>query len=388
MTSGPKVGAGPAQGPLERLIVHLAAAIHTRALYDADHPQMKRTVERVIESLLATCHERGQEDVTFLVIDNDLIVDQRPLRRGGPYQRSFVTALKQRGVERLTLARGLDTAECEQFVGAMNGSWAPASTPHVVVGRVEAAVEGSIETEPGRASRRPSHVEPLSSQKVDGARDAFARLRGDRRGGVQQFEAIVWSLMDAMSGTAQQMLALAPLREHDEYLFVHAVNVSMLVLAQGRGFGIQGDELHALGLAAMLHDIGKLSLPRETLGNTGKLSDSEWKQMMLHPELGLWHLAELEDAVPLAMVVCYEHHLRFDGHPNYPVLSRPRVPCLASQMTALADVYDALCTFRSYKRAVSHLAAMEILKQRAGTFHDPVLVGNFERVISWARART
>lgn len=387
-TSGPRAGASLVQTSIERLIVHLSAAIHTRALYDPDHPQVRRTIDRVIESVVATCQERKLPEVTFLVVNEDLVVDQRALRRGGPYQRSFVQALRQRGVERLTLARGLEAPECEQFVGAMNGSWAPASTPHLIVGRVEAAIDEAFETEPGRLTQRPKQVEVLSAEQVDKARGAFGRLRGDRQGGLQEFEAVVWSLMDAMSQTARQMLALAPLRDHDEYLFVHAVNVSMLVLAQARSFGIEGDDLHAMGLAAMLHDIGKLSVPRELLRKPGRLDETEWKAMKLHPELGLWHLAQIQDSVPLALVVSFEHHLRFDGQPNYPMLSRPRRPCLASQLTALADTYDAICTHRAYQRAKGHAAAMEVLKQRAGSFHDPLLVGNLERVISWHRSGT
>jgi response regulator RpfG family c-di-GMP phosphodiesterase len=384
--SGSKVGTLLAQTNLERLIVHLSSAIHTRALYDADHPQATRAVARITESLGAVCQERRQAEVTFLIVDDDLVVDQQALRRGGPFQRSFVKALKHRGVERLTLARGLDAAECEQFVGAMSGSWAPASTQHVIVGRIEAAIDAPLETEPGRLNRRPARVEALSAEQVDRMRDAFSQLRAEPRGGLQQFEAIVWSLMDAVSQTSRQMLALAPLREHDEYLFVHSVNVSMLVLAQARSLGIKGDDLHAIGLAAMLHDIGKLDIPREVLRKPGKLDDAEWKLMKLHPELGLWHLSQIAEAPPLAMVVSFEHHLRFDGQPNYPLLSRPRLPCLASQLTSLADAYDGICAHRSYAAGQGHAVALEILKQRAGTFHDPVLVGNFAQVVSRHRA--
>ncbi len=388
-TSGPRPGSGTAQGAIERLIVHLSSAIHTRALYDADHPQVTRTFGRVIESLAATCKDRRQEEVTFLIVDEDLIVDQHALRRGGPYQRSFVKALKQRGIERLTLARGLEVAECEQFVGAMNGSWAPASTAHLIVGRVEAAIDAPAASEPGRLTKRPDRVEPLSAGLLDRARQAFGQQRGGgQSGGLAQFEGIVWSLMDAVSQTAGQMLALAPLREHDEYLFVHSVNVSMLVLAQARGFGIQGDALHAMGLAAMLHDIGKLSIPRELLRKPGALDESEWKSMKLHPELGLWHLAQIQDAVPLALVVSFEHHLRFDGKPNYPLLSRPRQPCFASQLTSVADTYDAICAHRSYQKGKGHAAAMEILRQRSGTFHDPLLVGHFAKLLAWHRQGT
>lgn len=83
-----------------------------------------------------------------------------------------------------------------------------------------------------------------------------------------------------------------------------------------------------------------------------------------------------------SMLVAYEHHVRFDGQPSCPVLKVPRRPTLASQLTAVADVYDAICTARPYRPALSRKAALDVLRTRAGTFHDPFLVGNFCRLIA------
>jgi len=163
---------------------------------------------------------------------------------------------------------------------------------------------------------------------------------------------------------------------------VHSVNVSLLVLAQARSFGIQGPMLHAFGMAALLHDIGKLTVPITVLNKPGKLEGDEWETMKGHAQQGAWYLGEIERASPLSVVVAFEHHLRYDGQPNYPVLRSPRVPNLASRMTSIADTYDAMSTVRPYQQPLSRAASFELLKKRSETFYDPLLVGNFIRLVS------
>jgi len=359
---------------LERLIVHIAAAINVRALYAGAHPRVAQAVQSILDDLTAAL--TGRESVTLFIVGDDLIADDRPLRRSGIYQQSFVQALRRRRVERLTLVRGLDFAQCLQFVSVMAAGATPGSTANVIVGGVEFAVaDGGA----GPAAEARSSA-PISAVQVAEGQEAFARFRTDRKGSLHKMEEVVWSLMETLARSAHDVIPLAPLKSHDEYTFVHSVNVSLLVLAQARSFGIQGQVLHALGLAALCHDVGKLSVPLDVLNRPGKLEGEDWKVMQSHAEVGAWQLAALDEAPPLSVVVAYEHHLRYDGQPTYPVLRRPRRPALASQLTALADTFDAISTLRPYQAPHARPVALDILKKRAGTFLDPLLVGNFHRL--------
>jgi HD-GYP domain-containing protein (c-di-GMP phosphodiesterase class II) len=363
------------QDALERLIVQIAAAINTRALYSEGHPRVAQAASAVLESMAAAV---GRQDfVTFLIVGDDLVVDDRPLRRAGIYHQNFVNALRRRKIERLTLARGLALPELLQFVSVLSEGGTPATTPHIIVGRVEMATADEIAAT--GAESRPA--DPVSAAQIDEGREAFARFRTDRRGSLHKMEEVVWSLMESLSRATHDVIPLAPLKNHDEYTFIHSVNVSLLVLAQARSFGIQGAMLHSVGLAALCHDIGKLSVPLDILNRPGKLEGKDWVVMMSHAEQGAWQLAALDNAPALSVVVAYEHHLRYDGEPTYPTLRRPRRPNLAAQLTSVADVYDAVSTLRPYQQARTRPVALSILSQRAGTFHDPLLVGNFYRLI-------
>jgi hypothetical protein len=82
----------------------------------------------------------------------------------------------------------------------------------------------------------------------------------------------------------------------------------------------------------------------------------------------------MEGASPLTVVVAFEHHLRYDGQQNYPILRAPRLPNLASRMTSIADTYDAMSTVRPYQQPLARAAAFEVLRKRSETFYDPLLV--------------
>jgi hypothetical protein len=364
---------------VEALVAHLAAAINVRALYASGHPRVVQAVQAVLTGLEGTLG--GRESLTLFIVGDDLIADDRPLHRSGLYQRNFVHALRRGHVERLSLARGLEATECLQLVSALAAGATPAGTAHVIVGRVELAVADAGAGGAGEGTGGGSgSFAPLSAVQVEEGREAFARFRTDRRGSLHKLEEIVWSLMETLARSAHDVIPLAPLKSHDEYTFVHSVNVSLLVLAQARTFGIQGPMLHALGLAGLCHDVGKMSIPLDVLNRPGKLEGDDWKVMQSHAEVGAWQLAALEEAPPLSVVVAYEHHLRYDGQPTYPLLRRPRRPALASQLTALADTFDAISTLRPYQAPHSRPAALEVLRKRAGTFLDPLLVGNFQRL--------
>lgn len=365
---------------LEELILRVAASINVRALYPPQHPRVVQAVERALETLGALVRQRRQEAVTFLLVEDDLVVDERPLRKASIYQQHFIAALRRLGIEALTLARGLTAPEYQAFIAAVAAAMVPESTAHVAVGRVTVAVADGAA---GGAGKGPvaGGAEPVEPHQIDTAREAFVRFRRDPRGALKEVDALVWGLMESLARSTRAILPVAPLREHDEYTFVHSVHVSLLTLAQARSLGLQGPMLHSVGVSALLHDIGKLKVPIEVLNKPGQLDSAEWEAMKSHAELGAAHLAGIGTVPPLAMVVAYEHHLRYDGRPNYPLLGTPRRPTLASQMTALSDTYDAICTLRPYQQALSREAALRIVADRAGTFLDPVLVGHFHRVL-------
>jgi len=226
----------------------------------------------------------------------------------------------------------------------------------------------------------------LLESQLETAREVFTRWRLEPKGGLPQMEALVWSFVDALGRGARLAYPLAPLREPDELTFVHSVNVALLVLTHAKALGFRGELLKELGMAALLHDVGKLSLPPEIVVKDGPLDEGEWRTIRRHPRLGAARLCELDPTTTLAALVAYEHHLRYDGGPSFPTLRTPRRPTLASMLTAVADTFDTAMMVRPSSGAGARPAAVRLLRERAGTWLDPLLVESFCRLHEVAAA--
>src|SRR3984893_16526178 len=252
---------------MEHLPTQIAAAINMRALYPANHPRVVQTIEQIVAGLHQILQQTKSDSVTYLILGDDLVVGQEVIRKTSLSVRQFVEVLKRRGIERLTLAAGLQQDETHQLIGALAAGDALVSSPHVILGRVHIDLDEEL---------RQSAQRELSPEQLETVREAWAKFRVERKLPMGQMEDLVWNFIDSISRTTRAILPLAKLKEHDEYTFVHSVNVSLLVLAQARSFGIQGPMLHAFGMAALLHDIGKLTVPIGVLNKPGKLDGEEW----------------------------------------------------------------------------------------------------------------
>ena len=132
---------------------------------------------------MAACDERRQDALTFLRLDDEIVVDGRPLRSGALYLQPFIRALARSGVARLTLARDLDLEECRALVDALAAGRRPESTSHVVVGQVEIVSPGGAPPSPSELRPRAAGRGGMSEAHVELARDAVrahpARGRDD-----------------------------------------------------------------------------------------------------------------------------------------------------------------------------------------------------------------
>src|SRR6478672_7724035 len=169
----------------------------------------------------------------------------------------------------------------------------------------------------------------------------------------------------------------------DIYTQGHCVRVADLACALWTKVHADDDtSLFWFRIGALLHDVGKLMIPAEVLNKPGKLSDEEWEMMRGHPSAGVELLADIEFPWDVRPIV-ESHHERWDGR-GYPHgLAGEEIP-LTARVLCVADVYDALTSVRSYKRAFTHDEAMEIMRQDVGKQFDPALYEAFVEVMRTA----
>jgi putative nucleotidyltransferase with HDIG domain len=191
---------------------------------------------------------------------------------------------------------------------------------------------------------------------------------------------MVDGLAHAVSENRTALLALTALREYDNYTFTHMVNVSILTMAQARALGIDGSLLREFGLAALMHDIGKVKTPIEILNKTEALTPDEFAVMRRHTIDGAEILRGTPDVPALAPVVAFEHHLRLDGS-GYPQTVTRTTLNLGTQLCSIADVYDAMRSQRSYQRAFPTDRILAVLRRNDGQQFDQHLVRRFAQLV-------
>ncbi|MCR5267249.1 MAG: response regulator [Lachnospiraceae bacterium] len=178
----------------------------------------------------------------------------------------------------------------------------------------------------------------------------------------------------------------------DGYTGIHSVSVSKYMgillremLMSGVNYGISSDDFELIMLSAQLHDMGKIGVPDAVLQKTGKYTDEEFMQMKNHTVYAANAIQKYAYLLPGSKFITYSyqmarsHHERYDGKGYPDGLQGANIPILA-RILAVADVYDALVSQRSYKQAMTHEQAYNIITQGAGVQFDPQVVAAFQRV--------
>jgi HD-GYP domain-containing protein (c-di-GMP phosphodiesterase class II) len=190
----------------------------------------------------------------------------------------------------------------------------------------------------------------------------------------------VQGIVDAILTDSASMIGLTTLREFDDYTFVHSVNVCILSVALGRRLGLTKIQLLDLGLAALLHDIGKSRVPLELLNKRGPLDPADRLSLQTHTWQGVLALFALPTGGVRpwrSMTAAYEHHMRTDLS-GYPKPARPRTLSLYSKIIAVTDGFDAATTTRVYQDAPWTPADVLLgMRDNPSLGLDPVVVKAF-----------
>ncbi len=373
------------------LIRYLVAAVNGRRIYPPRHPILDRTLARVEQSLLSLMVSR--DEVQLGVLGNHLLADDLPWEEQGESHSALSRELKARGIDKLTFQRGFRRADLESLVEVLCGDRASgdlkslggaASVSDLLAGRGVSRIRvGQLDLE--KKKEEPETPETSGGrgayqEAVGGLQDTMEGVQAGRLVRIKQIHNLIDLLVEHLSRDPGPLLMLTALKGHSDYTFSHIVNVSILALAQIQAISGDAEVIREYGIAAMLHDMGKMRVPKEVLEKREKLTDDEFEVIRRHPMETLHILRETPGVSDLALVVGFEHHRRYD-QAGYPAVKRPLPQHFATRICTLADAYDAIRSNRSYQRELPPEGAMEILQNQAGKMFDPVLVRLFIRMM-------
>ncbi|NJD04020.1 MAG: HD-GYP domain-containing protein [Ruminiclostridium sp.] len=226
--------------------------------------------------------------------------------------------------------------------------------------------------------------EDLKYKTVKSIKDTFAKIG---KGKTDSFEYIdgfsehLNLIVKEVLENRDAMVNIIDLKIFDDYTFYHSVNVTVLSLIVGASLGLNKSTLYNLGLAALLHDIGKVFIPKEILNKPSVFEKSEFELIKTHSEKGFQFLKDNSGIPAHSYIGVLQHHERFDGS-GYPMCIEGKKISLFAKIIAVTDVYDALTSRRPYREAMTPSEAIEYIMGSGGTHFDPKMAVCFTQKVA------
>ncbi len=359
--------------PAVRFLHALAQALSAIGLYAPSHPARQGALEEVMEALASILEE--QVTATYTLLPDNVVFGAESLREMRGW--SLATRLIKGGIERLELKTGVEPEEMALFLEDLNArltSQRRAADPDP--DRFEHIRFGSTAMLGGLDQGRLFDLQEegrLAATLFESAKTG-GRVSGRIAGGVLEM------LAAAMGEGGGMRIPQIPQEEGSGYVALRSMNTSLLARAFALWLELTPGEIRDIAKAALLYDVGKVTLPAGLLDKPGRLTEEEWTLVRRHPIEGARILVRSGTNFDFAAVAAYEHHLDLDGS-GYPELLYPRSPHRIGQLVRLCDTFDAMRTRRTYEavQPIEQIAA--VMREGAGRKFAPDLVRTFARML-------
>ncbi|NPV89999.1 MAG: HD-GYP domain-containing protein [Firmicutes bacterium] len=216
-------------------------------------------------------------------------------------------------------------------------------------------------------------LEKTRVEATNNFRQIFNQMKTSCSLNTKAARQVVDQLLDEVLSNPNTLVHLTDIRAFDDYIFNHSVNVCILSLMTGVSMSLNTIQLRDLGVGALLHDIGKIDLPREILDKPGRLTQEEFEKVKRHTTNGFDILRQYTDISLLSSHVAFQHHERYDG------TGYPRGLTISdiheyARIVAVTNAYDAMLSDRSYRAPLLPCDAVRELTRGAYTQFDPQVV--------------
>jgi HD-GYP domain-containing protein (c-di-GMP phosphodiesterase class II) len=225
----------------------------------------------------------------------------------------------------------------------------------------------------------------LRQKTVSAVKNVFISTKTNDRNALDksfgESKKLVDDMINDIVNNKTLMVNMVDLKMFNDYTFCHSVNVAVLSIVMGLAMDYSYNNLYKLGLGALLHDVGKVFIPKEILDKPDKLTNEEFSVIKKHPQIGYDYLVR-NCVLPIdSYTVVLQHHERYNGsgYPNCLVGSKTS---MNSKIIAIADVYDAMVSDRPYRKGLPPSEVMEYIVCQSSEIFDPEVVKVFYKKIA------
>lgn len=371
-------------GKVRVLLSELSNAYKNVRLYGLRHPVSQASLETFYEALQKLFES---EPLTISFYQGEVVFEETNFPKESDFFASFIEELDERDVGSLTLKPALTLDELKGFVKLLTaspeaifeqGGLASLLEQQGLTNVVVSAV-GPL-TSPSTREGEDGETKEVALEAYNFALETIEDVVGDiihqRPVTIWKVKRVVQKLVDCVLRDRNVLLALAALKDCDQYTYHHSVNTLVLSLALASLLPLGKVALSNLGIAALLHDVGKVKLPPDLIKKPGPLNSEEWLLLEKHSVLGAEVLSSVPTLNRVAVIVAFEHHMGFDGG-GYPQVQPARKPHFFSRLVGLSDAYDAATSLRPYHRANTPIRVISEVIDQSGKHFDPFLVKLF-----------
>jgi putative nucleotidyltransferase with HDIG domain len=379
-----------------RLLKQIPAAIKNAQLYPLDHPYFIHSLTLVQETLAELFKYRPE--ATFNIVENELYFGNMALVEDTLNLHQFIEEFEKRKINSLTFLSALSREELISFMQIMGRETADNCDSTMVADKIKeknikniqlgTVIQSEVGTGADGGGREVMRFDAQTRNKSQGMffgsigviKQIMQNVENNQAFSLDNVHRVVTDIAGVINNNDKYLLGLTTIKNYDEYTFNHSVNVAILSLYLGKLLGLNLEQLHLLGEAAMLHDVGKVRIPKEILNKQGMLTPAEWKVMESHTVEGAEVLSKVTGISDLSLAVAFEHHLHYDLS-GYPKTERLREINLLTRLVTICDVYDAATSLRVYHAPVLPAKVIALIISKKGSFFDPVFAKAFVQMM-------
>lgn len=377
-------------GPLLQRVV---ALMRTARTYDVSNMAFQRQMQEFMGVLRRLLDE--EDEVTLVAVADYFYLNGVRVKATtalmGPYH-ALLADFERRQTGGIRFLQGVNEAEVERFFQIFLAAEDPALAPKLPETVDEASVHNIVplpasHMDPEDLAREldglpKPQVERARARQVFwramvGTRKVVLRARQSGRPDLRHAKRVVQPIVDSVLKNEYSLVGLTALKDHDEYTYAHCVNVAVLSVGMGQALGLPRQALADLGVAGLLHDLGKMMVNGDVLRKPGALTADEWTQMRRHPIEGAKMVARmpgLSQVMIDAMRACLEHHMNYN-RTGYPETSVDWGQATLSRIVAMADCFDAITAHRAYyKRPRTAFEGLQVLMGPNRVSFDPAVL--------------
>jgi HD-GYP domain-containing protein (c-di-GMP phosphodiesterase class II) len=342
------------------LLLALYTALRSLKLY----PVENATVQKALDDLDGVTRRllEAEGDLEIRMAGDFIFVNATRLRVELDNYASFshiLAMFRAFEIGALRIRPGVDRRQWQMFLSLMLSLAERSQSDERMEELQERMDESKIEDleldrplpEGGSSEQSRQAAKQVYAQGVAVTKDVISSVRMGRTARLKRVKRAVQLIVDQVLNNETSMVGLTAIRDYDEYTFTHSMNVCIISVVPGRRPGFSKVRLCDLGMAALLHDVGKARVPAEILNKAGKLDEKEWQAIQEHPWAGaltLFGMRAYEEIPYRSILVAHEHHMKIDLT-GYPKVVRPRSLGIFSRIVAVADAFDAATTRRVYQ---------------------------------------